>query len=186
MTNTTQPLIVLPFSGLYENGFVPNLKNHEDYPKWTLAYVKAYTNTLSNILKDELKIDIDLKFESLEQPKFYNFRTDRIFAEITPEAINQLDGATPNAFITKWANTRHTSRDGFISHYDPDWQSWGDLTQWDHNQLQTLLLAAMDCHDVPTNLYDLELLVYETGSLDEIAYQFEQEEEQEEEEEEQY
>jgi len=175
--NYNPTLIVVPFSGFYENGFVPNLINHEDYPKWTLNYVKRYTQTLSKILRDELEIDIILEFESLEQPKFYNFETDIIFAEISHAAINQLYGATPKVFLTKWANKRHTSREGFVSHYDPDWQSWGDLIHWDHNQLQTLLLAAMDCHDIPTNLFDLEFLVYETGNLDEVAYEFEVEDE---------
>jgi hypothetical protein len=34
------------------------------------------------------------------------------------------------------AGERHTSRSGFISFYSPDWRTWGDVTNWDHNQLR--------------------------------------------------
>ena len=34
---------------------------------------------------------------------------------------------------------RFQSYDGFVSFYDPDYTTWGDLSEWDENQLGTLL-----------------------------------------------
>ena len=37
-----------------------------------------------------------------------------------------------------------TSRDGFISHYSPDIDDWGQLRNWDHNQLYCMLEAWLE------------------------------------------
>ena len=174
MTND-HPLIVLPFSGFYESPWEPNLKNHEDYSKWRLEFCKGYTEALNDLLKEE-NLDLDLKFESLDSPKFYNFETDRIFATLDIDPL--VDRPWTAHTMQTWCQKRHLSRPGFISHYDPDHQTWGPVSTWDHNQLLTALLATMDDLALPIG-YDLELELYERGSLYEVAYEFEEEEEQE-------
>ena len=34
-----------------------------------------------------------------------------------------------------------TNRSGFISFYDPDFSNWGAITEWDRNQVGTLIRA---------------------------------------------
>ena len=171
--NHEPTLIVLPFSGFYESPWEPNLVHHEDYPKWTLAYVKAYTEALNELLKEE-NFDLRLQFESIDSPKFYNFETDRIFATLDISDLEERPWTTHT--MRTWCQKRHLSRPGFVSHYDPDHKNWGPVNTWDHNQLLTGLLATMEDLDLPTG-YDLELELYERG-LYEIAYEFETEEEE--------
>ena len=37
-----------------------------------------------------------------------------------------------------------TSRDGFSSFYSPDYTTWGELSELDHNQLYAILTAYID------------------------------------------
>jgi len=101
---------------------------HETYAK---EYAEAFLDWLG----------LTGSFESMTSPKYYNFETDRIFVEIDRDSLARAWRNTPRDELTEMAKRRFTSRDGFISHYDPDWRTWGRLTDWDHNQIGTLLAA---------------------------------------------
>lgn len=90
-----------------------------------------------------LKID-SLKFEALDSPREYNFTTDRIFATISEADVIKLFNSVPYETLKAKARERHTSRDGFISFYDPDILTWGPLDTWDHNQVGTLMEVAAE------------------------------------------
>lgn len=51
------------------------------------------------------------------------------------------DRATNKAALAELARERFTSRDGFISFYDPDVKNWGAFNTWDVNQYGLLLAA---------------------------------------------
>jgi hypothetical protein len=84
---------------------------------------------------------IELKFESLSSPKYYNYETDRIFAHISDEEIARLFEAVDVKALEKLIRERFSSCSGFISHYPNTLEDWGDLDTWDHNQLGTLVEA---------------------------------------------
>lgn len=98
-------------------------------------YVKAFNEWF------EEKYELDLEFESMTSPKYYNFETDRLFAFISEEKVQALfDLARPD--LDAEIKRRFTSRDGFISHYPNSLAYWPtDLADWDHNRLGTLLTA---------------------------------------------
>lgn len=100
------------------------------------AYAKAFAECFCN----EVGIH-RARFESVDSPKFYNFETDRVFIELPLEEVKRMMRETSTASLDEVAIERHTSRSGFISSYSPDWKTWGDVTSWDHNQLQTLVDA---------------------------------------------
>lgn len=83
-------------------------------------------------------------FTELTSPRYYNFETDRVFAAIPRAWVESMSGAVYENILDRIAAKRHTSRDGFISFYSPDWVTWGELEDWDHNQLLTLLLAYLE------------------------------------------
>ena len=166
--------IVLPFTGFYESPWVPNLKNPEDYKPWTIDFAKAYTEGFNELLEEE-DMDVGLTFEEVESPREYNFVTDRIFAKI--EHPERLD--FKQATMTKIAKERFTSGPGFISHYDPDWTTWGPTSTWDHNQLETALLAAITDAGW-SSVFELENQIVDEGNLYELAYQYELEEDDDE------
>jgi hypothetical protein len=84
-------------------------------------------------------LSLDGKFESVSSPKYYNFETDRIFVELTRSDLARIWRGVDKADLDKACRRRFTSRDGFISGYRNDWREWGCLSEWDHNQIGTLL-----------------------------------------------
>jgi hypothetical protein len=118
-----------------------------EYRHAHVEYSNAYTEAFAE------KIGIKtLKFEALDSPKEYNFTTDCIFCTLDPVEVFRLFNETTTPTLRVVARENHTSRDGFCSFYDSEFETWGDVATWDHNQLSTLLQAWMldnfdDYHD---------------------------------------
>lgn len=162
-------IINIPFQGFYESIWNDGLDRVEDYLVDALkdehpdanniadliwhcaAYRKAYLYTaekyvtyLNDYIKDEFGLDLDLKFESLQSPKYYNYETDRIFCYISEENVRKLRTLVPEDELRLAIKTRFTSRSGFISSYPNCLEDWNpDPTTWDHNELGTLLVALL-------------------------------------------
>lgn len=106
------------------------------YEAYAAEYVDAFLT----------EFDLDGEFADMSSPRYYNFETDRLFARITRDSLAKIAREvlrSPSGlrlFETNCA-LRHKSRDGFISHYDYRWKTWGRVSEWDHNQLATLLLS---------------------------------------------
>lgn len=83
---------------------------------WTSVhneYCKIYIEILNN------ELDLNLKFIKLNSPRFYNFETDKIEAEISDKEFNKLKSEYLNSkeFID-YVNESSKSYDGFISFYN--------------------------------------------------------------------
>lgn len=152
--------ICIPFAGFYEtyhdlllddeqesffsddSGALTYYSLHEkftkvcDYGHAFREYSKLYTQGFS----DNFGIKT-LRYESLDSPGEYNFTTDRIFCTIEDyEVLKMYTDCCPDK-LANCAILRHTSRSGFSSFYNPDYKTWDDVLAWDHNQLETLLVA---------------------------------------------
>lgn len=133
--------VQLPFSGFYESihdaaiteavesAFTDNetgeitdeessfLYSIQDIPWPTIRteYVKAYVDAVSELL------EVPLEYVTMESPKFYNFSTDRIFANMPVENWKVIR-AEVEAY-GNWAaviRETFTSRSGFISFFSAD------------------------------------------------------------------
>ncbi len=103
-------------------------------------------------------------FESMDSPREYNFATDRIYADIPLSVMRELfkrSKADKHATFSAVIKERFTSYDGFISGYSNRLQEWlsKPLTDWDHNELGTLLIAALnlaghDDEELRSDLFD--------------------------------
>lgn len=105
------------------------------------AYAKAYCENFTALLNGETGQKVRITFESLSSPRQYNFTTDRIFAELSYTSACKLLRKCDKKILSEVTAERFTSCSGFISHYSPDWKSWGELRTWDHNQLGTIFEA---------------------------------------------
>lgn len=115
---------------LYEYAF-----DDIDWPDVYEAYAKEFVDALWEIT------DIQIEFESVQSPKYYNFTTDRVFGYIKdPDLLKMLQEVERNTLDSVCCEL-FTSRSGFISHYNPDYREWGTLDEWDHNQLGALFVA---------------------------------------------
>jgi hypothetical protein len=162
-------MIVVPFSGTYGNPSF-ELDWHDgavrfDEPLKTVLerFAKEYVRAWNNEFKYETDIDLGLEYESVEMPREYNFATDRIFARIPKTGWRKLVQCIilcrdHKQTMTRVSIKRHTSRDGFFSFYDPDWESWGPVLGWDHNQLETLLLAVMEIKGISEYKMECEVM----------------------------
>ena len=129
-----------------------------NYSQVFTDYCKMYVENYQDILLNEYGLDITLTFESMTSPREYNFETDKIFCEVSLHDVKKIYGAMASRWpeVEKVSIDRHTSRSGFISFYDPDVKTWGPLPTWDHNQLQTLLIAFADIdqYSIVENSYE--------------------------------
>lgn len=122
------------------------------------------------------KPSIRATFESMDSPREYNFTTDRVYADI-PLAFMYLffrkSRAENHSTLATVIKERFTSRDGFLSHYPNRLADWLEkpLSDWDHNELETLLLAAMRLAGIDDDSDELRWRLYESTVGDEGAYQ---------------
>lgn len=186
-------LTTIPFSGFYESHHDAELDDALDRMfsdrgtgctvngplrdralgacQWGLVhgnYAAEYARALAE------KFKIAMKFESLQSPREYNFATDRIFCEIELEEVKRIRSATDEKAFRDEARNRFTSRSGFISFYSPDVDDWGDIDDWDHNQVGTLIAAYIDEQAMGFDMgaeYDLMESARCNGRLDEWIIQ---------------
>lgn len=191
-------LTTVPFSGFYyswhdesldhaldtlcsdESGCHPyseirdRIFNRIDWNSVHRAYAKKYCQLFA------AEYGIDLRFESLTSPKYYNFETDRIFAHIDDTEVARLYDAVNHDDLRKLIRERFTSCSGFISHYPNTLESWGPIDTWDHNQIGTLVevyaIQELGRRDEPLDMPILqgdlcayEVLTYNMGDDPEIG-----------------
>lgn len=142
--------IELPFSGFYESlhdqfledaiesafnydydtGEEVELGDDYDKARWDADinwqeiqenYSKAYVEEFGQ------EFDLDLEFVAMTSPKYYNFSTDRIFANVPLGQIERIrKEAEAHVDYAEFIKERYTSYDGFWSNFsndsnDEDW-----------------------------------------------------------------
>ena len=98
-----------------------------DWRKYEKEIVELYTDKYIEMLNMYLDLNVEQKGEpELDSPKYYNFRTDRIYVDINFSAIKKL-----RTLMQKWEKEmrktikeNHTSYDGFISFMSNDFDEW--------------------------------------------------------------
>lgn len=110
---------------------------------------KAYVDALDRVASEYLGLPLGLKWESMDSPREYNFTTDRVYAHISVETVTALFARSAmegHKRLRATIKERFTSYDGFISGYRNDLATWLDkaVTDWDHNELGTLLIAMLE------------------------------------------
>lgn len=125
------------------------------------AYCREYTENWSRAA------GIAVAFESMSSPREYNFTTDRIFADIEETEVRRLLAAVDVARMDAVCRDSFTPCSGFISYYSPDWRSWGDVAEWDHNQIGALVRASVP-DDMPE---EYELVDDCNGFLSNLVYE---------------
>jgi len=85
---------------------------------------------------------LDVKFQKMHSPPYYNYETDVIFVTISRKSLLKAYAGVDKDLLDKVARASLTSYDGFTSFYDPDYTTWpADVCEWDGIQIGTLLHA---------------------------------------------
>lgn len=137
--SNTKTLVKLPFSGFYNsihdsvidsaleyeaecyadsdkaNDIIFDVLNVNHYDKIREALSKVFVEGVNELFCYEYDIKLDLEFESLKSPKFYNYSTDEIYCYVANDKINELVALLDNEndFIEA-LKYKYQSRDGFI------------------------------------------------------------------------
>lgn len=120
-----------------------------DYSIAHEAIAKGYAEAFAEKMDEVFEFTTGFEFEEMTSPRFYNFETDRLFCRVpvaTVERLFEISKGDEHKTLAKIIQERHTSRDGFISFYTNGLTDWLEkpLEDWDHNELETLLLAALE------------------------------------------
>jgi len=114
---------LIDFGGFYDSIHsdeidhrIENFEIDEDNVNYKETF-NSYCNEFIDSLNDML--ELNLKFIQIDSPRFYNFETDKIEAEINENDFNKLKDTYLNSkeFID-YVNEASKSRDGFTSFYN--------------------------------------------------------------------
>lgn len=156
--------VYIPFCGFYnslidaeiDNSIENELSyfaecNGRDCDKWGCNYcavretiAKDYTKFFGVFIEDEFDIDLDIKFNGLISPKYYNFETDRILVSVSKESLFELYKRIDKNAFAKYVKRELTPRDGFIPFYSNDLNEWGYFCNWELPQLSMILDFIVD------------------------------------------
>lgn len=150
---------------LSESELCELLMAHTRYSVAHQQVARGYTDAFDDLASDALGFPLGLKFEVMTSPRFYNFETDRIFAFIPQASVRRLfalSKADGHATLAGIIGGRFTSYDGFASSYPNGLAAWlsKPVRDWDHNEVSTLLIAALrlagvdDWSDFERDLYE--------------------------------
>ena len=134
-----QTLVEIPFSGFYNSihdsiidsvleyesecyadvdkakDIILDVLNINHYNKIREELGKVFVEGVNELFWYEYDINLDLEFDSLKSPKFYNYSTDEIYCYVDNNKINELVALLDNEndFI-EVLKDKYQSRDGFI------------------------------------------------------------------------
>lgn len=130
--------VAIDFGGFYESIHMDNIDNlinsfwedgnypeydwqNINYKKTYLNYINSYCGHLSNYIKSEYNIDMSFNNLELDSPKYYNYSTDKILANIPANQIKELNSLMiKDALFLEFLKERTQSYDGYFSFYTYD------------------------------------------------------------------
>lgn len=131
------------FPGFYGTIFEPNEENeiesHNDENDTELSYddfefdytdyqfrvASAFVNSFEVEFQDVMPVEI--KYQSLSSPKYYNFSNDSINIEVDLDFDKFMEIVNENKEdLRKYIRDNYTSRDGFNSFHSNDIEDWCD------------------------------------------------------------
>ena len=132
---------------------------------------KAYTERIQEMLQD-MGLQIRLNYRKMWSPREYNFKTDRIYADISWDDDYDLSGHL-QVFMDKYRNKLtdlihkcHTSCYGFESWMDNDFESWYTrmgqvgMEYNDDIYLSYLLAYLLMCDQQVDGLHEIDEICY--------------------------
>jgi hypothetical protein len=137
---------IAPELRLNESEYFDILYKRSDYSAMHASAARAIADAWNNLASEELGFPLAMTFEEMTSPREYNFTTDQIFMSIPRDSMAKLvrlARADKYVKLAAMIKERHTSYDGFISFYRNNLARWlaKPVSQWDHNELGTLIRA---------------------------------------------
>lgn len=186
--------IQLPFSGFYESIHSSILDDalelhfsddHGDLSEeaadaiymadvdWTAIhneYAKEYAEELG------YNLELDIQFDELTSPKYYNFSTDKIYATIPADQMKKIrDQVEQHEKWPQYLEDHYKSYDGFISFYsyDPADEVWTRdiLDECQYHSMLDFWMLEIEGYDYSTLEYSIidSINAYELDTINDAA-----------------
>ena len=110
-----------------------------------------------------------LQTVSIDSPREYNYRTDRVFATVPVGFMAALLAKVDKKGLCEVVKSHCESRSGFISFYPSDYWAWPNITAWDHNHAHLVLQAYMLQELDVSSITELELRYLDKGLSEAIS-----------------
>lgn len=158
-------ITLMPFHGFYETiheyylggrmeddlldiaDYLPDAFNIYKYINQTKARKDYCIEFVKHVNKECL---IELEYESVDSPQYYNYGNDRLFCKIELKEVKLLIEyvrENPTGFM-RYLTDNFTSCEGFGSFYSNQFQDWVEAfktpRKLDHNQIHALLAYKYD------------------------------------------
>lgn len=121
----------------------------EGFDSYQTDIAERYCELVAAQLSEFTGIKVEISLNRIASPRFYNFETDRVEGWIEEYALPLIYAVTDRAILARLVDERHSSRSGFHSFYSgnfgEDWEP-RDVRDWDANEVETLLAAAIETH----------------------------------------
>lgn len=129
------------YNGIPTHEYSAALYRFADFGQAHKQIASKYVDRFNSFILDEFGVDLGLEFEKLESPREYNFSTDRIFAFIPEEKVNELFDNVNQGDLASVIKDHFTPGSGFIPFYSDDVLTWlaKPVLEWDYNELSMLL-----------------------------------------------
>lgn len=120
----------------------------------------------------EYHVKANMSLTVIDSPKYYNFRTNRLFANIDYRVLRlmfKLSAKEKHVRLAKYLKENMTARDGFIPHYSNDIEEWLEkpFSEWDYNEFGMLIAALFgDLVDDLRLFYSVAESVYPSEFID--------------------
>lgn len=157
----------------------PEMIIKENYSQYELDVAKSVCAFLEDKISDMMEMEVKIKFERIVSPQYYNFKNDSIDIEIETDEkkflkkIHEMLNLHKTAFA-EYIKENYTSRDGFISYYDNDSESWLKQEEYSAHEIGSILEFLLKVFN--NDIY-VEMVTYVTenvyvGSYVEMANDF--------------
>lgn len=161
-TNSDMTNVCIPFPGFYESLLSSGIESEfeameipfevydkeYDYHLIEVNVAKQWVHLYFRWVESKTGLEFTEKFETMISPREYNFGTDRVFVDVPTEQLLALFRFVNKDDLAAMAKRMFTSYDGFMSYYEPDYETWGPPETWDNNQWLAVF-RALDALDEP-------------------------------------
>lgn len=147
----------MSFFGFSEFYKIPPDKDFIDFIDLDLYY-----NNIGVFLCKATQIELSefitsIQFQSIRNPKYYNFENDSINCEIEFDENLVLDYLLENSIeFEKYIFERYSSRDGFTSFYSNNSADWLRIEDWGKHQVGSIFEFILENEDILISIQNEE------------------------------
>jgi hypothetical protein len=125
-------------AGVTHEYFKENFYDYLDYNKGYIGSSEYLCDGLMELFSNDIILDV--KYEKLVSPKYYNFSNDSINCEIEYDEKKLLEYLNENKKeLKEYIKNKYTSYDGFSSSYSNELSYWLDAENFGEHEIGSLL-----------------------------------------------